>query len=476
MALADYIHQCSTPTNTFYYDNRFGTKLVESELHEIYHSRFSHTSADVVSVFRIMRVENMFHLIVQMPDGKPEQADVLYNDINHTFINRTHDPTILIPAIINNKEYTEFFTSHDHPYFDPNYIANYLNTRSNRRIVRRITRTPATDFYSDVLNNDSDITYDIEDTAKNMQDAWDYMDSNVGCDNGGVFDDNGTAFGDSPDEFNVPFDTSDDGSVDEPSDTSDRLDFDAYALSSLDDICDEKTYMTASEHTHMIRNRLLPLGNDQDDQDLPNLQMRIAHMRNAQMTPTPIEIVLVKNIPVLESRSDNLMNYKLNIDVDQILHNIVDGRIVGVAIRYSNGTVSEKLFIGMFKYKTAETLHNTIVPGKLPPPPKYVNTWHQQIMMQRHMHAMHMRHMEHTQAHIPQLSHSHQHHMERLHRQRARLHAINIQNERDDFKDIATTAAIGVSRMHSKRYLFEKNTDESAFNEELSQINITVQH
>lgn len=169
--------------DSFYYDNRFGTKLETSEIHILYRTPYKYNCTFVKQVTHFMRVDLMFHLVVKLHNGTMEQCDVTYDTEEHCFTNRTHDPSVVIPAILTNLDFREFFISKNHPYFRTDYIANYKQIPI-KRPVRMLNSMPSAKFYSDLINENArdmgiepDIVYDVDDVDGDVADAWDTLDS-----------------------------------------------------------------------------------------------------------------------------------------------------------------------------------------------------------------------------------------------------------------------------------------------------------
>ena len=415
--LRDCISRCSVEEGeTYYYDSRFGIKLMEGELHECYHTRFIYKCKKILAVTHFMRVENTFHLVVRNTDDSMEQCDVLYSSVDHSFTNRTHDPSAVIPAILNNESYKEFFISGEHPYFDPGYIADYKNVAS-KRPVRSITTLPTLEFYSDLLNEskydratvanmgleptiacdvDDDLCYEDDDEVKyNINDAWSTMDDIVidsvtaesnWSDLDYMSDDNNSDTDpeqlDSYDEFNS------NGYEDEDEDE----DEDEYArqLDKLDELNEPGSPLRRS--TLFSRN-LLPnrgqyhstgRGHQIDYSDMLgrtsigdvnhfNQSARIEAIRRmAQMRSQPqpyiqpVKIELPTDIPKVEERKDNLVDDAYDVDFDLILTNLQGSRLVAVYIRYRNGRVKKEMFCDTCVITTAPRVNRTLVPSEMP--------------------------------------------------------------------------------------------------------------
>jgi len=151
-------------------------------------------------------------MAVELKDGSHEQCEIKYFDFDKSFIVRTHDPSFLIPEILNNLDFRDYFIKNDHPYFRNGYMADYTQAPTNRfdpyanidldddlddvtewsfqrrkpakkRPVRRVI-LPQSQFYRDALNDskhqnmgtEPTIIYGEDDTNQTFDESWESLD------------------------------------------------------------------------------------------------------------------------------------------------------------------------------------------------------------------------------------------------------------------------------------------------------------
>jgi hypothetical protein len=199
----------------FYYDNRFGTKIDQDQLHICYKQTQATKCRPVYKVLGMLQYNKIFYVAIESTDSNQEQCEVNYCNFDKSFIITTHDPSKIIPAIITNLDYKIFFMNNDHPNLRCGYIANYnvshnmidnLNTSDieppKKRPIRKIL-PPIGDFYTDILNKhnarellmksrlhnenkvslgaDPDIKYESDEinqySTQQFDDIWDNIDN-----------------------------------------------------------------------------------------------------------------------------------------------------------------------------------------------------------------------------------------------------------------------------------------------------------
>lgn len=145
--LKTVIEKCTitdSPTGeTFYFDSRFGTVVDEILLHETYKNCVHIKTKSVKEVRDIINMDNLFFISILTPNNKIEQIEVKFFHADKSFIVRSHDPRVIIPAILANAEARVLLQKHNHPVMIPYYIAQYdkapatYNT-SLQRIINNI--------------------------------------------------------------------------------------------------------------------------------------------------------------------------------------------------------------------------------------------------------------------------------------------------------------------------------------------------
>jgi hypothetical protein len=364
--LRDCISRCSVGIcQPFYYDTRFGTKINDCELNDCYYTRFIYHAQGVKRVKTFAQSGYIFHLIVVINNNIEEPCDVTYSSIDHSFTNNTHDPSVIITAILTNIDYKPFFVTNKHPYFIGGYTADYMNMGFNRpnRAIRTIKCTPTVSFYSDMLNNPT-MYYDSVDDDSVDDDSVD--DDSV---------DDDSVDDDSVDDDSVDDDSVDDDSVDTWDTISNNID-NYISRSNWEDIdyqSDEPYSFNQFNENEFDKQLDMPTSIDAPANDTPDSP---THTRGAHSTDLmnilqvnyhsmldndvgtcdtiPISMfTLPINIPKICERADNLMFDIPDIDYNLILTNIVDGFLIGVSIRFSNGKISDEKNKDVFAYHHA---------------------------------------------------------------------------------------------------------------------------
>jgi len=121
--LQSCIERCEVAGETFYYDTRFGTKIMS--MHPSYKKCFSAIAQPVDSVESIIREENTFHVRIKSK-GLPINISIKFYPCDKTFVCRDYDPSVIIPAILQDSNCREYLESRKHPMYNFGYVADYL--------------------------------------------------------------------------------------------------------------------------------------------------------------------------------------------------------------------------------------------------------------------------------------------------------------------------------------------------------------
>lgn len=126
-----------------YFDSRFGKKIDKSELHSEYVDGHLSKVQAVLEVISVERADNIFyaHIVTEIAERK---APIPFYKHDKTFVCRDYDPTVLIPAILNDPAHSRYLIANDHPCFRHGYTADYSKCR--------IQNPAIPDWYRDTLD------------------------------------------------------------------------------------------------------------------------------------------------------------------------------------------------------------------------------------------------------------------------------------------------------------------------------------
>jgi len=110
-----------------YYDTRFGTVLDGDDLHPSYKQCFSAVVQPVYSINSVERFHDTFMLNIECDANQKiiKKITVNFYPSDNTFTCRDYDPSIIIPYILQNPIFEEYFRRNSHPYYRFGYVANY---------------------------------------------------------------------------------------------------------------------------------------------------------------------------------------------------------------------------------------------------------------------------------------------------------------------------------------------------------------
>lgn len=112
--------------NVCYVDSRFGTVLEKNKINKSFWRGTLHHVKPIESVNMVFNVDGTFYVSVVLENGSCEQCEeIRYCDDDDTLIVRSHDPTKIIPAIINNPDFKQFFAEKGHPSALTDYNCDY---------------------------------------------------------------------------------------------------------------------------------------------------------------------------------------------------------------------------------------------------------------------------------------------------------------------------------------------------------------
>lgn len=150
------IEKCTLRGVPFFYDSRFGAKIKSDELHPAYKQCFNADVKPVDRIITITRDVDSFHITLES-NNTQLTTTIRFYYTDKTFVCRDYDPTVIIPAIIHNEQFTDYFIINGHPSHKFGYVANYMwspeKTYYNKEFNMDIRYAQAID---DVLKSNSE--------------------------------------------------------------------------------------------------------------------------------------------------------------------------------------------------------------------------------------------------------------------------------------------------------------------------------
>ena len=167
----------------FYFDSRFGTEIDDDDLHNDYKSGITNKVQAIKRVISSFRLDDKFHLSVELTDGEIRQADIKYYDMDNTFSSGEYDPRIVIPYLLNCEEHRDFYLSRHpapHPYFDENFTVDYSVKIPNNMVLHQehpppVRMMPSARFFTQMQN---ELVYEPSD-EENEPDSNDAIESAI---------------------------------------------------------------------------------------------------------------------------------------------------------------------------------------------------------------------------------------------------------------------------------------------------------
>ena len=174
------VKYCTTGNDAFHFDSRFGVKLNPATLHTSYFPCDAIAVKAADSAVCVSKDGDVFSLKVSS-SFKDDKTTVRYNTQTNRFTHFDYSPAVLIPAILANTKFRDYFTCSAHPKNSVNYnVAHeFDNIPDGSCEVNETQDDQATS--SNTLNTQDDQatssnTLNMQDdqaTSSNMQDTQD---------------------------------------------------------------------------------------------------------------------------------------------------------------------------------------------------------------------------------------------------------------------------------------------------------------